>query len=461
MHKLTPALSPSEPDPYLLKKLVWVNRVLLSAVALISVAILTMWLIPALGRILPGGWQLMKGNTALAALLSAISLEFSEPWHSKRIRRFSLLFAGLVTLLAALTLIEYWFHISLGIDSLLPFDRGSALLLPGRMAPQTASGLALVGISTLLIGARNRFAVRLADLLVFCLGLLVLILFSGHLFGALRMFGLSDSILISPQTLLCFLLLTLVVLHRRAENGVFSIFLGRGIGSRIARILTPIFLLVPFLRETVRAHILSASRMPAHYAAAMLASLAAMLSFLLLLFLAWRINNMEIKIHDLSLRDELTGLYNLRGFHLLAEQSLRLAYRNQLPFSVLFIDLDNLKQINDSLGHGTGSAFLAETGDILRGAFRETDVLGRIGGDEFAVAGQFGQMAISLAAQRLRKTTAQRNAESDLEFPLSFSLGHVTSEDGQGEPLDELLAKADQAMYQEKRQKKATLPNDL
>jgi diguanylate cyclase (GGDEF)-like protein len=268
------------------------------------------------------------------------------------------------------------------------------------------------------------------------------------------MFGLSDSILISPQTLLCFLLLTLAVLHHRAENGVFSIFLGRGIGSRIARILTPIFLLLPFLRETVRAHILSASRMPAPYA-------AAMLSFVLLLFLAWRINNMEIKIHNFSLRDELTGLYNLRGFHLLAEQSLRLAYRNQLPFSVLFIDLDNLKQINDSLGHSTGSAFLAETGVILRGAFRETDVLGRIGGDEFAVAGQFGQMAISLAAQRLRKTTVQRNAGSDREFPLSFSLGHVTSEDGQGEPLDELLAKADQAMYQEKRQKKATLPNDL
>jgi diguanylate cyclase (GGDEF)-like protein len=141
--------------------------------------------------------------------------------------------------------------------------------------------------------------------------------------------------------------------------------------------------------------------MPAPYA-------AAMLSFVLLLFLAWRINNMEIKIHNFSLRDELTGLYNLRGFHLLAEQSLRLAYRNQLPFSVLFIDLDNLKQINDSLGHSTGSAFLAETGVILRGAFRETDVLGRIGGDEFAVAGQFGQMAISLAAQRLRKTTVQR-----------------------------------------------------
>jgi diguanylate cyclase (GGDEF)-like protein len=107
------------------------------------------------------------------------------------------------------------------------------------------------------------------------------------------------------------------------------------------------------------------------------------------MLLVWYIKGMENEIHDLSLRDELTGLYNLRGFKILAVQALRLAQRSNAPFSVLFIDLDDLKRINDFHGHGVGSAALNETGELIKTTFRETDVIGRVGGDEFAVAGQF------------------------------------------------------------------------
>ena len=124
---------------------------------------------------------------------------------------------------------------------------------------------------------------------------------------------------------------------------------------------------------------------PEHSATAILVSIATTLSMVLLLLLVWRINSMEMEIRILSLRDGLTGLYNLQGFTLLAEQALRIAQRSQLPVSVLFVDLDNLKQINDTLGHDTGSAFLVETANLLNETFRETDVIGRIGGDEFAV----------------------------------------------------------------------------
>ena len=103
-----------------------------------------------------------------------------------------------------------------------------------------------------------------------------------------------------------------------------------------------------------RAHLLQSLRMPEQYATAILTAITTMVSFVLLLILARRISSMELEIRDLSLRDALTGLYNLRGFHLLAEQSLRLARRNQMPFSVLFVDLDNLKQINDSYGPRRG-----------------------------------------------------------------------------------------------------------
>jgi diguanylate cyclase (GGDEF)-like protein len=162
---------------------------------------------------------------------------------------------------------------------------------------------------------------------------------------------------------------------------------------------------------------------------------------------------MENEIHNLSLTDELTGLYNLRGFNLLAEHALRLARRSKLPFSVLFIDLVNLKLINDELGQGVGSAYLAETGELLKATFRDTDVKGRLGGDEFAVAGQFNRAGISVAALRLDAASAALNAEARRQFPLRLSMGYITSEGDTQESLQELLSKADQAMVKEKRQK--------
>jgi diguanylate cyclase (GGDEF)-like protein len=453
MPKHTPVLSTSEPDPALLNKLAWLKRALLAVVALIAVVTLAGRLIPALGRILPDGWQLMEAESGFAALFSSLSLQLSEPRHSRRMHRLSLLLAVLVALLATLTLIEYGFHISLGIHALPPFDHGSSSLLIGRMSPQTAGGFALLGVAMILIRARKSLAAHVADLLIVCLSMLILVLVSGYVFGVMRMFGLSSSIQTSPQTLLCLLLLTLVAVFRRTEDGVFAIFLGRGIGSRIARDLSPILLVLPFLREVGRAHLVQTQRIPEHYATAILAAIATMLSFVLLMFLVWRINRMEMEIHDLSLRDELTGLYNLRGFNLLAEQELRLAQRSLLPFSVLFIDLDNLKWINDSLGHDVGSAFLVETAEILKAIFRETDVIGRVGGDEFAVVCQCSHVSISIAAQRLQAASALQSSEAGRRFPLSFSIGYVTAEEHAYQSLKELLTAADKAMYEEKRLK--------
>ena len=430
----------------------------MAVVFLIAVTTLAAWIIPALGRILPNGWQLMKADTTFAALFSALSLWLSESRQPIRMRRLGMLFGGLVTLLAITVLLEYACHLSFSIDLLPPFDQGSPSLLPRRMSPQSAVAFTLLGFELILLRARKRYAVQLADLIVFCLALMVLTLLSGYFFGAFRIYEISTSIRVSPQTLFCLLLLTLVALIRRAKNGAFSILLGSGIGSSMARLISPVLLVLPFLREAGRAYFLNAGRMPAHYTTAFLASVTAMLSFAFLLFICWRINGMENEIRDLSLRDELTGLYNLRGFTLLAEQALRMAHRSKLPYSVLFIDLDNLKRINDSIGHSEGSIYLIETAEILKATFRESDVLGRIGGDEFAVASQFNDAAISLATQRLREALHLRNSQPGHKQTLSMSIGHVTSQENEQESLREMLAKADQAMYKEKRHKK---PRDV
>jgi diguanylate cyclase (GGDEF)-like protein len=141
----------------------------------------------------------------------------------------------------------------------------------------------------------------------------------------------------------------------------------------------------------------------------------------------------------------------------LAEQALRLAQRSGKTLSVLFIDVDDLKQINDRHGHEVGSSLLNEVAEFLKESFRRTDVIGRIGGDEFAVAGVSSEAAMNIALERLERSTAERNAQHGRLHPFSFSIGHVTSEVSGSESLEELLGKADGLMYETKRRKKLLL----
>jgi diguanylate cyclase (GGDEF)-like protein len=450
------ALSNSEPDPAVLQQLAWVKRASLAVAALIALATLAAWLIYPLGQILPEGWRLMKANSALCIFFGTLALHFSEPRQSKRRHLLSQLLALVVALCGIATLVEYSFHISLGIDAFLAQDFGSTYRFPGRMAPQTAAAFAILGLALIPIQAQSRIGAWLADLAVSCNCFVILVLVSGHIFGAMRIFGISSTVQTSPQTMICLVLLSTVAVFRRGENGIYSIFLGRGIGSRIARTLAPILLVISFFREAGRAHMIQVLHLPEQYTTAILASVATAVSFALLLLLTWRITRMEKEIRDLSLRDELTGLHNLRGFQVLAEQALRLAQRSQLPLSVLFIDLDNLKEINDSLGHGTGSAILVETGELIKGIFRESDIVGRIGGDEFAVVCQCDKVAMAIACGRLVDASVARNSGAGRRFPFSFSMGYVTSNGHTHLSLQELLAQADKAMYEEKRQKKIT-----
>ncbi len=277
---------------------------------------------------------------------------------------------------------------------------------------------------------------------------------AGWLFAVAHVFGTSN-IDRNPPSILCILaLLILVTFSIRAQHGGFDILVGPGIGSRIARALTPFLLVLPFLREAGRARIIRLHLLPEHTEAVILAAIAAMISFAMLLGIARHIRKMEREIHRLSLRDELTGLYNLRGFRLLAEQAMRLAARSQTPFSVLFVDLDGLKEINDTLGHTVGSARLVETAELLTESFRETDVVARIGGDEFAVAGQFSHSGIRISAERLEEKASQTRLEAGGSRPLSLSIGYATNRDYRRLSLQDLLDEADSNMYDQKRRKR-------
>jgi len=455
MPNLIPALQSTEPDSATLEWLAKAERVTLIGVVILVAVNIAGWLAITSGIGLPFNWHPINAESVLVTLFCALSLLFSVPRYSDWIRTTGTLLAAAAALISAGVVCEHVFDVSFGIDLPMSASHRLAPIVSARMPFPAACGFALLAVTLFVIQARTQPAVFAADALMFLLVLLVLTLVSGHFLDVFQFFGPASSVNISSANMIALLLLTAVAFLRKAENGVYSILLGRGIGSNIARGLSPLLLVMPFLREAARARFISSERMPPHYTTAILASLAVMLSFALLLFLAWRIDRMEIEIHDLSLRDALTDLYNLRGFRLLAEQALRMARRSNLCFSVLFIDLDNLKRTNDTLGHQAGSDFLVETARILKSSFREADVVGRIGGDEFAVTGQFNQSGISLAAQRIEDCVAKRNAANSDSPALSLSIGYVTSDPDNHESLSELLARADQAMYEAKRRKKA------
>jgi diguanylate cyclase (GGDEF)-like protein len=154
-------------------------------------------------------------------------------------------------------------------------------------------------------------------------------------------------------------------------------------------------------------------------------------------------------IHNLLLLDDLTGLYNRRGFNLMAEQSHKDARRAGTDQIVSFIDADGLKRVNDEYGHQAGDELLKNLADVLRHTFREADVIARFGGDEFCVLGTAPACGQAIA-QRLAAAIAKFNEDAAVRgFELKASCGISPWRSGQ--TLDEVIRQADQAMYLAKR----------
>jgi diguanylate cyclase (GGDEF)-like protein len=448
------ALQGSEPEISILDRLAVAERACLALVAATLLINAAQWFLPL--RLLPftGSWIPISAEGAGLAGLCAIGLYLS---HSRNqlmrvVGSAVVLMAGLGAISVAAT--RFIARLA-GPDVRLPLANAGWPILRVRMSLATSLAFALLAATVLLLQARKRAAVWTEDILVSLLLLLVLVLDSSAIIRSLHLFAVHSAPDLSPLTLVCLTLLAIVVVARQAKRGIFSVFVGRGSGSRFARTLAPPLVALPFLRELTRAHMISAGWIPPHYMTAVLATFAAGFSFAVLIYLGRRFNAMEAEIEDLSLRDELTGLYNLRGFRLLAGQSHLLARRSMQPFSVLYVDLDGLKRVNDELGHQAGSDYLVATAAVLQQTFRETDVLARIGGDEFAVAGPFSRSAIVEAAARLEESAALHRLAAESSIALSFSVGHVTSAAVRHETLEDLLARADEAMYQEKRRRKA------
>ncbi|WP_392483020.1 diguanylate cyclase [Nostoc sp. C110] len=163
----------------------------------------------------------------------------------------------------------------------------------------------------------------------------------------------------------------------------------------------------------------------------------------------------EAEVRQLSLTDELTGLYNRRGFFWLANHQFKIARRTEIFCCLLFVDLDGLKQINDSLGHEIGDRAIVDTAQLLKQSFRESDVIARIGGDEFVIfvpvcsPGNTDEFR-----PRLQENIERFNQEHNYSYQLSISVGATQCALNENVSLEQLLEEADKLMYEHKRAKR-------
>jgi len=169
-----------------------------------------------------------------------------------------------------------------------------------------------------------------------------------------------------------------------------------------------------------------------------------------------RLKTYAIELKTISLRDELTGLYNRRGFLEVAGRAHAQALKEARYAALIFIDLNGMKGINDELGHDVGDRALCDAAEVLLRALRSSDVVGRLGGDEFvAFATDFRAAELEPLRNRLRKLNEQRTTEQARSFRLSMSVGAACLLPGSERSLTELLDEADAAMYEQKNARRA------
>jgi diguanylate cyclase (GGDEF)-like protein len=158
------------------------------------------------------------------------------------------------------------------------------------------------------------------------------------------------------------------------------------------------------------------------------------------------------RLEALSVTDDLTQLYNSRYLNQSLKREVKRAARSGRPLSLLFVDLDGFKAVNDVHGHLSGSRALVEAASVIRGSARETDVVARFGGDEFSlVLPDTGSEGAAAVGERVRERIAEHQflVGEGLDIRLTVSIGVATLPDVAA-TAEELVKAADTAMYQVK-----------
>jgi len=166
-----------------------------------------------------------------------------------------------------------------------------------------------------------------------------------------------------------------------------------------------------------------------------------------------RMRDYNLALEKLASRDTLTGLLNARAYYAACERHIQMATRTQQPYAVIFVDLDHFKAVNDTYGHAAGDAVLQAVAACMGGAFRQSDLLGRIGGEEFSVflPNTDHQAALRLAESLRQSVEILEPSIGERNLHITASIGVAVSE-ASAESMHSIQKRADQAMYQAKKQ---------
>jgi diguanylate cyclase (GGDEF)-like protein len=165
-----------------------------------------------------------------------------------------------------------------------------------------------------------------------------------------------------------------------------------------------------------------------------------------------QLRRVRAALHMQTITDELTGHYNRRGFNAMADQAMSLARRLRQPCALLFVDVDDLKGINDRHGHDAGDQAIVAVGEALRVCSRNNDIVARVGGDEFLVLAADCRSVDGLR-RRIASALQEASAAWSLPFAVTASVGATELDLGRDVDVEKMVAEADQRMLQAKRER--------
>jgi len=439
-------------DPIVLARIEQASKICLLVASLVAAIILSGWFLPVISSFFPDGWALMQASTALMILFISIALALNRYKSDDRYAFMSLFFAFLCLFLVGATLSEHWYGEGAIIGRYLVANEMRSLV--GSTSVQSVSCFFLLTVPLFIDPSRQDKRGWLLDFFITLLVILNLLYAAGHIYQASSFVKSSSTSLLSLQTLVCVALLTFVQAARRAPYGAYSIVVSKGIGGHIARILLPASLLASYAVIFSQTRIRQLGLLSSPYDAALTAVALAVILIVVVILMARKIDGLESRLRRISITDEMTGIYNFRGFSLLGKQELLVAKRSRIPLTILYFDVDGLKKVNDTLGHDVGSQLICDVATLLSENFRASDIVARIGGDEFAVIAHGLEDDIGIAIERIYHVTDEVNESGENPYDIGFSVGRVMFDAQIDEQLEGLLSRADAAMYQNKKERR-------
>jgi len=417
---------------------------------IIGTIVLAGWVlhVDALKSVLPG-LATMKANTSLGIMLLGIALCLSQ--YRVSMRRVGRVAAAMTLSIGVVTLLEYLLAWNAGIDELLFTDPHTAVAdYPGRPSQATAFNMMTLGVGLLCMDSRTHKC--LATLMAVIASLVSWIALNGYVFGAHALYGLGLYSSIALHTAAVFFLYSLGVFAAQPQCSPTSIVLSKGTGGTLSRWLLPFAVLAPPILGWLFRHIHTLGVYHDEFSWALYSSTTSMGSVALILFLAYRVTSIDAdraRATELSYHDPLTSLRNRRAFDAYLLENFRLARRHARPLSLLMLDVDHFKDFNDTFGHPAGDTALVITAGLLNKHARETDLVARIGGEEFAIVLPETELAGALLLAERIRDEIQRS--SSYGHPVTVSIGAASLT---GDMMDTtgLIKECDAALYRAKQQ---------